>query len=282
MDRLAKKMDFLTKHWAPFTRRHPASFPLVSTNFINAKDHWIRNAFTTCNFSLVLRGRGEFHRKGRVWPVQAPCVITQWPGEALSYGPPVPCETWDELYFIYDRTQFKRFVTAGLIDPARPVWPIADPATVKIHISELHALAQHQDPEAVVDRVDRVCERILLETWLVPHAPTTDSKAIHAIASHLKDNFAKPCDWTVMASVNGLSTSTFRRRWAQIMGIPPARYLQELRMREACRLLVEGKSPIHEVAAVVGFADEFYFSRRFHREIGMSPRSYRNTYRLRH
>jgi AraC-like DNA-binding protein len=281
MELLSKNMDFLTKHWAPFARRYPAMFPLVSTDYLAAKDTWVRTSFPTCNFSLILRGRGEFHRRGKIWPVQAPCVITQWPGESLAYGPPVPEETWSELYFTYDRKFFKRFQSVGLLDPMRPVWPIADPATVKIHLAELTALTRHPEPESVVDRVDRVCERILLETWLVPRASSSEHTVIQRIAGHVKNRLAEPVNWEAIAAKHGLSTTTFRRRWAEIMGTTPARYLQELRMREACRLLVEVNAPIYQVASAVGFEDEFYFSRRFHAAVGQSPRDYRQAYRLR-
>jgi len=58
------------------------------------------------------------------------------------------------------------------------------------------------------------------------------------------------------------------------VGKPLGRYLQELRMREACRLLVETKRPIHEVARAVGFEDELCFSRRFRQEMRFAPREY--------
>ena len=52
-------------------------------------------------------------------------------------------------------------------------------------------------------------------------------------------------------------------------------------MREACRLLAETTRPIKDIAHAVGFADELYFSRRFHGEHGCSPARYRKTYSLR-
>ena len=52
-------------------------------------------------------------------------------------------------------------------------------------------------------------------------------------------------------------------------------------MQTACRLLVESTLPIHEIATHAGFADEYYFSRRFHLEQGMPPRAYRRAYLLR-
>ena len=280
MEPLSKNMDFLTKHWDPFQRRHPSAFRLASMDFIPAKKDWVDRTFETCNFSLILRGRGEFHRHHRVWPVQAPCVITQWPGERVTYGP-VAGETWSELYLVYNRTFFKRFQGARLVNPEMPVWPVADPASLKVQVAELAALSRHPHPEAIVDRVDRVAERVLLETWLSPQAHTSENAAIHSIARDLRNRLDGSPDMERLVAAHGLSSTTFRRRWSAVIASPPARYLQELRMCEACRLLVETGMRIREIAAAVGFEDEFYFSRRFRRSTGFSPRDYRKTYHLR-
>jgi AraC-like DNA-binding protein len=281
MEASAKKLDFLTKHWAPYRRRFPSVFPVATAAHAWRKNAWVHTAFDTCNFSLILRGRGEFRRFGQVWPVQAPCVITQWPGERLDYGPDLPHFTWDELYIVYDRSFFRPLQEVHLIDLKRPVWPIADPAAVEAQVEELTRLARHPEPESVVDRVDRVCERLVLETWLAPNPDSTADNAIHAIAAELRRRPGEPANLDALASEHGFSPTTFRRRWQATMGMPPARYLQGLRMREACRLLVETTLPVHEVASAVGFEDEFYFSRRFHLEQGQAPRDYRKTFRLR-
>ena len=124
-----KNMDFLTKHWAPYRRKYPALFPLVSSDYLPAKTTWVRARFDTCNFSMILRGEGRYERAGVTWPVQSPCVITQWPGEPVAYGP--AGGTWAEWYLVYDRSRLKRFRERGLVDPSKPVWPIADPASLR-------------------------------------------------------------------------------------------------------------------------------------------------------
>jgi AraC-like DNA-binding protein len=279
-------MDFSTKHWAPFTRRFPAAFPVVSTDFITAKDHWVRTAFPTCNFSFILRGRGEWRSDGRVWAIEAPCVITQWPYQHHEYGPaPEGGGTWDELYIIYAPDLRARFEAARLLDPERPVWPISDLDAVRAHAEELHRLSRAAEPESVADRVDRVCERLILESWLAPaqrEAPAGDAATVRMIAAELRARLAEPeLSPESLATRHGWSPSTFRRRWSEAMPESPARTLQGLRMQAACRLLVESTLPIHEIAARTGFADEYYFSRRFRIEQGMPPRAYRRAYVLR-
>ena len=281
MDRLFNNMDFLVKHWAPFPRRYPSPFPLITANREPQKKEWMRGKFDTCNFSLILRGRGEFRRAGQTWPIQAPCVLTQWPKEYVEYGPPLG-ETWDELYLIYDARLMSKFKQCRLIDPQRPVWPIGDIAAVNAQIEEMEILTNSTAPEGVVDRMDRICERLILETLLArPHEEEGD-QGIRRLIAEVQRHPEKPVDFEELAMRHGMSASTFRRRWATATGkLPPARFLQQLRLRAACRLLAETTRPINEIAHAVGFEDELYFSRRFRTEMQMAPRDYRNAYHVR-
>lgn len=56
-----------------------------------------------------------------------------------------------------------------------------------------------------------------------------------------------------------------------LTGQTPARYLNSLRIEQAKTLLATSSARIHDIAARVGFRDEYYFSRRFKQTTGMSP-----------
>ncbi|XHR30049.1 MAG: helix-turn-helix transcriptional regulator [Chthoniobacteraceae bacterium] len=272
-------MDFPIKHWAPFPRRFPSALPVVSADVLAPKRAWVHSYFGTCNFSLILRGHGEYYRQGKLWKVESPCVIAQWPEEPLDYGPLEG--TWDELHIDYDAATMPKLIECGLIDVERPVWPIHDLASVNAQIAELEILTKSHLPESVVDRVDRVCERLILETWIIPPITDPAAQSIQALLLHLRQDLAQPIDIEHEAAKRGMSPATFRRRWAQISDVSPSQYLIILRMREACRLLVETSLPVNEIGHTVGFDDEFYFSRRFRKEFQMPPREYRKAYYIR-
>lgn len=50
------------------------------------------------------------------------------------------------------------------------------------------------------------------------------------------------------------------------------------RLEEACRLLVETRLKIGEIAAAAGFRDPLYFSRRFRLETGVTAAAYRRSH----
>lgn len=277
---LSKAMDFLIKHWAPYTRRFPSPLPVVNANFLAAKPHWIRHSFSTCNFSLILRGGGLFRRAGRIWPVIAPCVITQWPGEFVEYGPSNSHRTWDECYVIYDVRTRPALERSGFLRADLPVWPIADLARVRELLRDLLTLTHLPDPEHAADHVDRVWERILLATLSAPALPGGAASPLDLILARMRDDPGQPVDFTALARDAGMSLSTFRREWVRQFQSPPARTLLALRMRAACQQLATTDEAIKRVAAAVGYPDEFHFSRRFHAHSGLSPTAYRQRFRL--
>jgi len=286
-------MDFFVRHWAPYRRRFPSDLPVLNMGDIREKDHWVNRVFSTCNFSFILRGRGEFRRQGKTWKVEAPCVLTQWPGERPMYGPgagpgKVPLrETWDEVYLIYDARSVPALRRRGFVVGGRPVWRIENLAGVLAQVEELRALAARatRDPEAVVDRVDRICERMILES-LAPTAarfegrPRDGHPALLKIEAELRRNPEREFDFDALAVAHGMSPSSLRRGWAALFRVPPGRYLLDLRMQKARRLLVEGEARIGEVAVSVGFDDVLYFSRRFRLATGLSPSDYRKRFLL--
>ncbi|MCF7849150.1 MAG: helix-turn-helix domain-containing protein, partial [Kiritimatiellales bacterium] len=59
---------------------------------------------------------------------------------------------------------------------------------------------------------------------------------------------------------------------------PPMEYLKQLRLAEACRLLVGTDLSLKEVAADTGFCNQFHFSRDFCKAFGKPPGRWRREY----
>lgn len=72
-----------------------------------------------------------------------------------------------------------------------------------------------------------------------------------------------------------MSESRFSSVFKGITGMSPLRFMMKIRMDQARYLLANTALPIKEVSGQVGFADEFYFSRIFHKYVGVSPSKYR-------
>lgn len=73
----------------------------------------------------------------------------------------------------------------------------------------------------------------------------------------------------------GLSQFHFARMFRRSVGRPPHGYLTDLRMERAKHLLRETDLPLAKVATSVGYQTQAHFTGVFHREVGVTPRSYR-------
>jgi len=73
----------------------------------------------------------------------------------------------------------------------------------------------------------------------------------------------------------GLSYETLRRRFRQDNGITLKQYIQGRLIQQAALQLLLTNRTVSEIAGVMGFQDEFYFSRVFKQKMAYSPREYR-------
>ncbi len=83
--------------------------------------------------------------------------------------------------------------------------------------------------------------------------------------------------WTVaaLARVAGLSRAAFARRFTRELGVGPARWLTEHRLRIAQERLVETDLGLAAIASEIGYATEFAFAKAFKRMFGVAPGRFR-------
>ncbi len=253
--------------------------PVQSLGYVPRKRDTVRHSFETLNFSLIISGRGLYHFRGERFEIEGPCVITQWPGEPMDYGP-MPGGSWEELYMIYDSGTLAEFECRKLATLHKPWWPIRRDSQVLEQFGNLLEVVRALPHDGFADRIDRCCERLLVETRLGENRPPADreEQVILRIRQDVREQLFEPHDFDALARRHGLSAATFRRYWNRYVHVPPARYVMTLRMREARRLLVETDLTVAEVALKVGFEDPLYFSRSFRRLTGVPPSHYRARY----
>ncbi len=276
-------MEFKSKHLLPQPRRFRLHPPVSSIGYVPHKTDWIRRTFPSVNFSFILSGGGEYRVGGQSWKIAAPCVITQVPDVPVEYGPAQGWTEWEELYLIYPPESLKLFHQAGLDFARKPFWQIRDSAPVLARLRELSELLQAEPMSpGTADRIDQACQALVLESLLGESAPPRDPHEIliHRIREDLRQRFREAPDFHSLARRHGLSFTSFRRHWNRHVDCPPARYLMRLRLREACRLLVETAWNVAEIAYHLGFRDPLYFSRRFHTETGLTATAYRTLHQV--
>jgi AraC family transcriptional regulator, arabinose operon regulatory protein len=89
--------------------------------------------------------------------------------------------------------------------------------------------------------------------------------------------FAEPLTVQSLAAHAGLSASRFAHLFRAQVGGTPQRYLEHHRLARARELLRFTQEPVRDIARQVGFPNPFYFTLRFRRHTGASPRDWRRS-----
>ena len=106
-------------------------------------------------------------------------------------------------------------------------------------------------------------------------APRALDERVRRAMDYLAAHPAEPFRLDALAKHCGLSESRLSHLFREQTGETPQVYSEESRLRLAQQLLVHSGLRVNEVAAETGFADPFYFAKRFRKFSKCSPSAYR-------
>ena len=168
-------------------------------------------------------------------------------------------------------------------------WPEKIPGLMTIRLGEvtlqkmiahrlLEVLRHYDGPGANAQLLAlNAFEEVLLRCdAVVPHRAQLplDSRIAKAI-DYLTARLGEPFSEDALAQAAGLSASRLRHLFREQVGDSPRHFQEQLRMRRAREWLATSRDTISEIAEELGFASPFYFTLRFKKETGESPRAFR-------
>jgi AraC-like DNA-binding protein len=111
--------------------------------------------------------------------------------------------------------------------------------------------------------------------FVLRHAELGPLDPLERARREIERTFLAPLYIRHYAEVAGSTPTAFTRAFSRRFGVPPLRYRNELRLREAAtKLAARTGSTIAEIGTRVGFADPSYFSRAFASYFGVPPAAY--------
>lgn len=99
------------------------------------------------------------------------------------------------------------------------------------------------------------------------------ARVMDYVERHIGDADANVVD---MAAEAATSKSGLNRKMKSIVGLTPADFIREARIKRACKLLLDTTDSVADIAYHCGFTDPKYFGKCFKASVGMSPSDYRN------
>ncbi len=225
------------------------------------------------------------------------------PGDVLYYGPNQQHEVVSSrsqplrllgLVWIYDQQDVARLSPGHLTSETPFDFPAGAPSCPLDPPPPTHSTP------GIVSPMARACESLVLSYISAPNDRAMEKRGLllvmfeawaEAIANQpqqtagsplhrrmveraqkrIVDNLADPPSRAELAKEAWLSSTHFARLFKAHTGLSMRAFINQQRLAEAQRLLVEGTLNVAEVAEAVGFDDPFYFSRVFSQTFGIPP-----------
>jgi AraC-like DNA-binding protein len=110
---------------------------------------------------------------------------------------------------------------------------------------------------------------------------TENEKRINVICQYVQRHATEKIVLDKVAALVHLSRSAFCKFFKRATGKTLSEYVNDLRIGNACELLIESDKPINEIAYQTGFDSLTYFNRIFIKKKKMTPRKFREEIRAR-
>ena len=98
---------------------------------------------------------------------------------------------------------------------------------------------------------------------------------VSSIKQYIQHNYMEPLSVSGLADVFSFERSYLFRIFKERYGVGIKEYITHVRMERAKAYLADGKR-VADCAAMVGYTDEFNFSRSFKKQFGISPREWQS------
>jgi len=226
---------------------------------------------------LITEGKGRYRDvHGLDLPVSAGDAILVFPGLAHTYGP-LPGTKWNEVYIVFNGPVFDTWQIQGVLSPAKPVRSLPASRDWKEAFMSVFEAGEGQDD--TIRRSLQVCRLLtILTEGLAGSEPAASTASSHwaTQAFAMLSNTDEPRrSLAEIAGELGMSVETFRRRFRAETGESPAHWRAERYLETACHWMRYTQLTNAQIAARLGFSDEFHFSRRFSQLRGQSPSEFR-------
>jgi len=101
---------------------------------------------------------------------------------------------------------------------------------------------------------------------------------IRDLQSWILENLDQELSVEKLAERVAMSPRNFTRVFARETGVPPARYVEEVRLDAARQRLEQGREGVEQVAAATGFINSLNLRRVFERNLQITPSEYRERF----
>ena len=149
------------------------------------------------------------------------------------------------------------------------------------HIGRLFQLLYQEQQEKQMGHLETM--RCYLITILIhimrqiqaPDYVDSESDMIRYTVDYVQKNFMDKLSLAQITQRFNYSLAHVSHSFKKETGMTFQEYVQYVRIRESCRLLINTSKKVSEIAQLVGYSNIQFFNEVFRRQIGISPREFR-------
>jgi AraC family transcriptional regulator of arabinose operon len=247
--------------------------PAYSTFRTRGTDDWL--------IILTTGGAGRFgYGGGQEFVAGIGDAILIKPGTRHEYRTDATAGKWDLLWaHVHPWTHWLEWLDWPTIDAGLMCLHLDASARDEfyLHLHEAHLLAtgaRRRNEELAMNALERA---LLTADAVNPRSsqPGVDERIRDAMDFACR-NLGKKLSLDDLAETAGLSLSRFAHLFREQTGTTPQQFIEQQRIGQAKQLLELSSRSIKQIARDLGFDSPFYFSQRFRKQVGMSPRDYRD------
>ncbi|MDW7692166.1 AraC family transcriptional regulator [Flammeovirgaceae bacterium SG7u.111] len=227
-----------------------------------------------------------------------------FPGDLVLVGPYVP-HLWrnDASYYEEEDTNkvktiilkfTKDFIGEGtfnnpaflginqMLEESKFGLSFGDSMSKALH-KELINMIDLSPAEQLVKMLDVLCrlsvtqDKQVLSSTDMRQYTTKHSHRFDAVLKYMSDNYSNHITLDDVADVACMTTNSFCRFFKKMTNKSFTQFLNELRVRNASRLLVQDDLPVSEICYRVGYNSITNFNKQFKQITGSTPQGYRST-----
>jgi AraC-like DNA-binding protein len=153
--------------------------------------------------------------------------------------------------------------------------------------ASLEAMQEQSSPRRLISLVDilvllsesKDMQALLAHPFTQKHPATDrDTSRIQKVLEYVMQNFQHDLYMPEMAALLNMSEASFSRYFRQNTQKTFSCYVTEVRISNACRLLLQGEENISQIAYLCGFENISNFYRHFKKITGRVPKEYRHSF----
>ena len=122
-------------------------------------------------------------------------------------------------------------------------------------------------------------ERLFVEACRGIRQAVTDHIPLSKSVRYVNELYTTEIKITDLARLEGMCMTSYNLAFKKQMGMPPSKYIIQLRMTYAMELLSTSDIAVGQISSACGYNDINFFSRAFKSFTGMSPTQYRAKFR---